>query len=381
MKKLLIMGILFLLLVPSACAEEQTLFPALDRSCLALPLVPVPGTLSPDPLLVRQCQVLASGYDAEDEASLFEAAGMQVLLQQGYDKPLTDPAHTCAFTIGYGTGDTPVCLIVIRGTRGAEWYANMDVAPSRNMDTVFAENFLYAASDVFQALDRLPAFPENTIYLVTGHSRGAACANLLALLLNERFGPEHVLGLTFATPATLRSRDLAAADNIWNYLNPEDAVPMLPLSSWGFCRAGHDILLPGDGGPAASLLDTLTALAPSLESYYSVRHSLTGPGVSDDGISAYEIMLLFADALSGESLPSGQSMAESGGLSGLTGSGSDLEPLLLRMQELSARQGEGFSELLEQHLPNTYLSKLDALFAEGGEAHETKNPAGAPQHP
>ena len=263
MKKLLIMGILFLLLVPSARAEEQTLFPALDRSCLALPLVPVPDTLSPDPLLVRQCQVLASGYDAEDEASLFEAAGMQVLLQQGYDKPLTDPAHTCAFTIGYGTGDTPVCLIVIRGTRGAEWYANMDVAPSRNMDTVFAENFLYAASDVFLALDRLPAFPENTIYLVTGHSRGAACANLLALLLNKRFGPEHVLGLTFATPATLRSRELAAADNIWNFLNPEDAVPMLPLNSWGFCRAGHDILLPGDGGPAASLLDTLTALAPS----------------------------------------------------------------------------------------------------------------------
>ena len=82
---------------------------------------------------------------------------------------------------------------MIRGTNDGEWYSNFDFAPSHSADAVFAENFLFAAQNVFLSLDEILKGEENPLLLVAGHSRGAACANLLGVLLDAAYDPANVL--------------------------------------------------------------------------------------------------------------------------------------------------------------------------------------------
>ena len=78
----------------------------------------------------------------------------------------------------------------------------------------------------------------NPIILITGHSMGAAIANLVAAELNEIEGADDVYGYTFATPTVKSAVDGNATipySNIFNILNTNDVVPYVP-TSW---------LLPG----------------------------------------------------------------------------------------------------------------------------------------
>ena len=78
----------------------------------------------------------------------------------------------------------------------------------------------------------------NPVFLVTGHSMGAAIANLVAAELNEIEGADDVYGYTFATPTVKSAIDGNATipySNIFNILNTNDVVPYVP-TSW---------LLPG----------------------------------------------------------------------------------------------------------------------------------------
>jgi hypothetical protein len=83
---------------------------------------------------------------------------------------------------------------------------------------------------------------------ITGHSRGAAVANLLAAdLTDDALYPakESIYTYTFATPNVRLPADdmerMAMKDdylNIHNYLNTEDFVAYVPLEAWGFTRYG-----------------------------------------------------------------------------------------------------------------------------------------------
>lgn len=313
----------------------------------------------------------SSGYGEEDTQKMLFGAGFEPVMKAHYDKQAEDPAHTCAFTLGKRTqpeGRT-VYLLLIRGTWAGEWYSNFDVAPSGNGETRWAENFLGCAEDVLLRIrETLEADPE-AVWVVTGHSRGAACANLLGLMLNSLRDPALNYIYTSATPATVRGEALSLYDgNIFNLINPMDLVPKLPLAAWGYRRAGTDILLPGQEAAAAKLngmVDTLAGLAPTLGEYYTARHLLTGPGTGEEGLTAFDILIMLADQLTNMTM----SVNEDGSLQAETGKGegsaleglseeSDLYPLFEILQSMS---GEGGQQLLEQHLPTAYIKLLQYM--------------------
>ena len=150
-------------------------------------------------------------------------------------------------------GDYRVYCVPIKGTSAnAEWYSNFHLG--QEDEYLSGENknmhlgFQRAAEEVYSSL--ISTIDKNntnnnydykhTIILTTGHSRGAAVSNILAGWLNNRTSiPEkQIFGYTFACPAVSLDADMSM-ENIYNFNNPGDLIPLLPLERWGYKRNGY----------------------------------------------------------------------------------------------------------------------------------------------
>ncbi len=325
--------------------EDPVHFPAPDEA----PVLPESSS-EYSLTLAMSALTLCTGHGQEPQRQVLEQAGFTVLKQQNYDKSPEDASHTCAWTLGKRSvqheGKTRTLFIVaVRGTSGGEWISNFDFAPSHDDDTVYAENFLFCAQDVLEGIREEIESENDPLLLICGHSRGAACANLLGVLLDEERGPEDLYVYTFATPTTLRGTALEQSyPNIFNLLNPCDMVTMVPPTSLGYGRAGQDIVLPNSRETAESLqaaMGALEELTPSISAYYDVRHSLTGPGHSDEGMTVFELMCLLTGGFEGAAVSLPEIAPDS-----------DLAPL-------TAMNGGGMdASLLLQHMPFTYQTLM-----------------------
>ena len=155
-------------------------------------------------------------------------------------------------------------LVSIRGSYGSEWLSDLNLgdAESYGMDAIDHEGFTRSAREI---VDDLTARiteeagldgTDDIALLFTGHSRGAATANIAAAYADEMSQGLRVLAplesiycYTFATPGVTPSGNASDSlyGNIFNILNPSDMVPRLPLESWGYERYGHELWLPGYG--------------------------------------------------------------------------------------------------------------------------------------
>lgn len=149
-----------------------------------------------------------------------------------------------------GTPKNLICVI-IRGTNGTlnEWRSNFDIGKttlSHSEWTTRADHkgFSIAASRLNNLLDEYITDYCNSayenIFWFTGHSRGAAIANVMAskriIQLNT------VFAYTFASPNTTTSSIAhdSMFDGIHNIVNTDDLVTYLPLETpWGFTRYGN----------------------------------------------------------------------------------------------------------------------------------------------
>ena len=310
---------------------------------------------------------LCSKHFADKTVAVFRQYGLAVVAQRNYGKTSSDVNHTSAYTLGRGKvraggREREAFVLAVRGTDAAEWYSNFDFAPSRSDSAYFAESFLFSAQDIFlnvYPLIKSSASSPNPVILVCGHSRGAACANILGLLFDAMCSPSDVYVYTFATPATVRGNDYKAS-NIFNVINPCDCVPRLPLASWGYSRAGKDIILPADPARVRRLDDALASLsmlADDVESYYFTRHSILRKGVSDDGITVFQAFVLLSEGLSNLKLDSADKPAGFQ-IGALSQSASDFSPLFGVLQNLGADGGSGAKALLYEHLPDKYLELM-----------------------
>lgn len=162
------------------------------------------------------------------------------------------------FAIGYHDvhsheGSKRVFGLIIRGTNATveEWSSNFDVGDLDHGDfTDWSDRNHHRGFEVTSnrilKLTRQYVSENSTgescAFWLTGHSRGAALANIIgSKLIDDGY---QVNAYTFATPKTTVDQDKAASpqyQSIFNIVNTNDLVPMLPLTEWGFVRYGQSL--------------------------------------------------------------------------------------------------------------------------------------------
>lgn len=328
------------------------------------------------PELAQQALSIAEGFFAP-------AVQQAQLMMQGFKRvgiynlarPEGEARHVAAYSVFLKNGERDQVVIAVRYTGDGEWPLNMELMPSGNYEADMAENFTLAAQDILDTQAELLDGLRDPLFLVTGHSRGAAVANILGARLTDRFGAESVYAYTFATPRTVRG-DYPRYDNIFNVINPCDLVPMLPLAAWGFERYGIDRVLPvdtaddaliqaareayekrsdqigpfqvwKDGGQAVrALMDACGALMPTVAESYTQRHAVAHPGLAEAdeaGLTGSELMM---------------AMLTAADLSALTQQENDFTDLIRAMLALQSR--EDAAALMANHMPGVYGAWMTA---------------------
>ena len=163
-------------------------------------------------------------------------------------------------TVKINGEDLAIVLVAMRGSNGtwAEWNSNFEIGHNKqNCDADFVQYRFGSHSDWTNpdnhmgfdiAANRVNALVADfvarnikvrtkTVYWVTGHSRGAAIANLCASKLVD--AGKKTFAYTFACPNTTLSSNTAAYDTIFNVANEDDLVSYLPFSAWGYHRYGR----------------------------------------------------------------------------------------------------------------------------------------------
>lgn len=223
--------------------------------------------------------------------------------------------------------DMTLVAITLRGTYNREWFSNFDIGQDISQTKVhhgFNNASEFTLSKLHMYLSNYGIDKDNMKLLVTGHSRGAAVANLTAKSLIDTYGADNVYAYTFATPNT--TTDENATDTrysgIFNFVNDEDFICHIPLSSWGFTKYGTTITLNSSAnehldeiknlymqyrnrelktyGSTDSLnnfVDHASKLAPTVNDYYSAKYEIAGLSMS-----LYEYMNIVAEILNEENL-------------------------------------------------------------------------------
>lgn len=134
------------------------------------------------------------------------------------------------------------------GSDHNQWYSNFDPGTGETH-----QGFNDAKNYVLNKLDKFIKYKgyerSNTKIFITGHSRGAATANLVAADLisyNKYADKSNIYTYTFATPNTTQSPNRTEADyrRIFNIVNPEDFVTKCMPAEWGYGRYGITYTLP-----------------------------------------------------------------------------------------------------------------------------------------
>ena len=140
-------------------------------------------------------------------------------------------------------GDSVIVAVSVSGNNYQnEWLSNLTVDDENR-----PEGFNSAAEKVWGRLRRyldVNGLQGNLRLWISGYSRAAAIANILAADATDSGLFQAVYGYTIATPRTTKDPDASKYANIFNIINPFDPVPMVPFPEWGFVRYGTDFFLP-----------------------------------------------------------------------------------------------------------------------------------------
>ena len=190
----------------------------------------------------------------------FELLGFTKIHCRNYGKSLNATKDEAAYTIAtrpLSTGETLIAVAVRGLGYGAEWSSNFHLDPESPYHTGFNESAHLIYRDVLQTIQEAGT---GVKIWISGYSRGAAIANLLAgELVDLSIGSsvrwpeeaeeistdvlqaEDIFTYTFATPQGVTWQADPHAPryaSIYNIVNPGDAVPNVAPAGWGFTRFG-----------------------------------------------------------------------------------------------------------------------------------------------
>ncbi len=235
----------------------------------------------------------------------------------------------------YNNSWRTLIVIAVRGTVGKEWLGNMDITGT-SYDANMIDHYSFRQATNNLKTNGLSQYEliydiDNPIYLITGHSRGAAVANLLADDLTQTDGIQDVFAYTFATPNT--TRQPVARSNIFNFCFEDDFVPQSPLTGWGYGKHGisytaiAEDLYNGNASFKTNLytslcreaefnkagtievIDYVYSIANSIESYYHNLYAINDINTTDSAIISASLYTYLRDyvaaAAAGDLIASG----------------------------------------------------------------------------
>lgn len=185
-------------------------------------------------MLIAMCN---SVHNVQDMENTFDSFGFEQ----------TEVSHVVDsgdIILGYGLAkkqlgslgnEKTLVVITCRGTVNAlEWVSNVDAAANNKHQH---SGFSDAADALYkQVVDFVGTNDfSNVQFVITGHSRGAAAANILAArLVDESQSSNKIYAYTFACPDTAVITEGTAAQypNIFNINNVNDPISWIPGSIW-----------------------------------------------------------------------------------------------------------------------------------------------------
>ena len=182
-----------------------------------------------------------AAYEYKDISNCFSDMGY-LFKPYNYSRQATYANNDfVAYTVGHrNIKGYNVYIVAVRGTTGnCEWFSNFNLGKND-----YHKGFKKAADEILHTLDD-EVKTDNNIIMLTGHSRGAAVANIVAGELSidgKLASSDHIFGYTYACPAVKYKLE-DSHSNIYNFNNPGDAITMMPLPEWGYRRYGIDINL------------------------------------------------------------------------------------------------------------------------------------------
>lgn len=191
-----------------------------------------------------------------DLAGLMKYQGLSDVAYYDLGSSYSDK-HITKFYVGHRTvtynGKTKdIIAVSVQGTDSSikQWDSNFDIGTTADFssyadwtNSTNHKGFDIAANRVKKQINTYVAkycADSNTkTYWVTGHSRGAAIANILSAKLTDAGYTTY--GYTFAAPNTTTTSASAASKytSIFNIVNKDDFVPCLPCRVWGFRLYGR----------------------------------------------------------------------------------------------------------------------------------------------
>lgn len=204
------------------------------------------------------------GSNGVNAKELLDDCGFYDILSKNTGTSSRKNNHNARVYLGHSKkmsdGSVVVAVLLNGYTSGRyEWISNFELGTGK-----YHEGFHIASDKVVTIVKKYiqSEHLQNVKLWITGHSRGAALTNMVAIKMIDAgsIRADQIYAYGFATPQ-YTTRSGSGYSTIINYVSPHDFVPYVAPAEWGYKRFGHNIVFD----------DTISGTASAKYNSYSGR--------------------------------------------------------------------------------------------------------------